>query len=199
MKEYIIQYFMKKQMMHIRSLDYDKREKIRYGLEGIYLTISKIIFILFFWIIFQIPFEGFFFLILFFLIRFFAFGAHAKSSSMCLLFSSILLIGGPLLAKHVILHVGIKIILSSVSLLLLSRFAPVDSKKWDLLLPKRKKLNGYSIFIGSMFTVFSIFIQNHWISNSFCLTLFFESLLVTPLAYRFLKVPYPFSSWKEVN
>ena len=62
-------------------------EKIKYGLEGIYLTITKLIIILVLSIFLNITKEIIFVLLFLNIIRYPAFGVHADKSSTCLITS----------------------------------------------------------------------------------------------------------------
>ena len=62
-------------------------KKLRYGLEGIYLTLTKTIIIILLSLIFKIFFEVITIIILFNIIRYFGFGFHAEKSWQCLLMS----------------------------------------------------------------------------------------------------------------
>ena len=62
-------------------------KKLQYGLEGIYLTISKTIIILLLAVVLGILKEVLILLILFNVIRYFAFGFHAEKSWECLVLS----------------------------------------------------------------------------------------------------------------
>ena len=72
----------------------DKIDEIMYGVEGIYLTITKTIIIFALAFLFKIAKELLFLLIAFNFIRLFAFGMHANNSIACLIFSSLMFIGG---------------------------------------------------------------------------------------------------------
>ena len=81
----------------------DKIDEVMYGIEGIYLTITKTIVIFALAFILKIAKELLLLLISFNIIRMFAFGMHANKSWICLVFSSILFLGGAFLSKYIVL------------------------------------------------------------------------------------------------
>ena len=68
-----------------REWDEESLEKIRYGLEGIYLTIVKLVILLALAIILNIERLFLINLVFFNILRFFAFGVHARNSTQCLI------------------------------------------------------------------------------------------------------------------
>ena len=79
----------------------DKLDEIMYGIEGIYLTITKCIVIFTIAIILGIIKEMLLLLLTYNFIRLFAFGMHANKSWICLVFSSSIFILGTYLCKYV--------------------------------------------------------------------------------------------------
>lgn len=67
---------------------YSEKEEmmLRYGLEGLYLTITKLIVILLLALILGILKEVIYIIIIFNIIRYFGFGFHAEKSYQCLIF-----------------------------------------------------------------------------------------------------------------
>ena len=94
-----------------RQLSNKEINKMRYGLEGLYLTITKMIIIFFLAIILGIFKEVIILLILFNVIRYTAFGVHAKRSIDCLISSSLFFIGFPMLCIYLHIPLIVKIII----------------------------------------------------------------------------------------
>lgn len=97
----------------------NKLDEIMYGIEGLYLTFTKIIIIFFISLILGCTKELIYILLSFNFIRLFSFGMHADKSSTCLIFSSTLFIGGVFLINILIIP---KIILYILYLIILSPF-----------------------------------------------------------------------------
>lgn len=177
----------------IKNGNYSKNEllEIEYGLTGIYLTISKmiIIFILAYFIgIFK---EMIIYMILFNIIRTTAFGLHATKSWICLISSTIIFIGIPLLCKNIELNLYIKLIVGIISIILMYKNAPADTKKRPIVNKKRRQiLKLLSTFISILFVISSIIINNSFISNCLLCAIIVEDCLISPLVYKIFNLPY---------
>ena len=84
-------------------------EKIKYGLEGLYLTVSKLIVIFLIAIVLGFFKELLLVLLFFNIIRFPAFGVHADKSSTCLITSMVLILGLTYLMINISVNINIKL------------------------------------------------------------------------------------------
>lgn len=168
-----------------------KLAEIRYGLEGIYLSITKLIIIFLLAILLNILKEMIFMLIIFNILRTTGFGLHATKSWICLVSSSVIFLGGPLLAKIIIINNLLKTILSITSVILIYKYAPADTKKRPLI--KEKKRNIYK-FITTIkciiLNIFIIFIKNNIITNLIILGIYAEVIVILPKTYKLFNMPY---------
>ena len=103
-----------------KNITEEELEIIEYGLESLYLTFTKIIIILLLSIVLNIFKETLYTLIFYNIIRLFAFGLHAKNSIQCLITSLILFIGGTYLSIYLTIPISLKIVLSTISIILIS-------------------------------------------------------------------------------
>jgi accessory gene regulator B len=166
-------------------------EKIRYGLEGVYLTITKSIILIIIASILGILKEFLIFTILFNGIRLFAFGLHASKSYICLIFSGTIFIMAPFLATSLVLNTYIKLALWILCLFLIILYAPADTYKRPLInKTKRLRFKGLSILVGLIYGWLSIYIDNAFLSNCFLFSLITEILMILPISYKLLKLPY---------
>ena len=101
-------------------------EKLKYGLEGIYLTLTKMIIILILSIILKIWKEVIAILLLFNIIRYFGFGVHAGKSSECLISSIICFIVIPYIFINISLTEKEIILIGIISLIIFLLFSPAD-------------------------------------------------------------------------
>ena len=92
MKKLILEKCMNLITTYNKDLSEKDKDKIKYGLEGLYLTITKLIFIIIISIILGIFKEVILLLLTFNGIRLTAFGVHAKRSIDCLISSSLFFI-----------------------------------------------------------------------------------------------------------
>ena len=179
--------------IHINNPSYNdtKLAEIRYGLEGIYLSITKLIIIFLLSILLNILKEMIFMLIIFNILRTTGFGLHATKSWICLVSSSVIFLGGPLLAKIIIINNLLKTILSITSVILIYKYAPADTKKRPLI--KEKKRNIYK-FITTIkciiLNIFIIFIKNNIITNLIILGIYAEVIVILPKTYKLFNMPY---------
>lgn len=168
-----------------------KLAEIRYGLEGIYLSITKLIIIFLLAILLNILKEMIFMLIIFNILRTTGFGLHATKSWICLVSSSVIFLGGPLLAKIIIINNLLKTILSITSVILIYKYAPADTKKRPLI--KEKKRNIYK-FITTIkciiLNIFIIFIKNNIITNLIILGIYAEVIVILPKTYKLFNMSY---------
>ena len=169
----------------------DEIENMRYSLEGLYLTFTKLIVIFTLAIILGIFKEVIILLLLFNIIRFTGFGFHAKTSLECLITSTLLVIGLPYLILYLEPNKWIMFSLGLMSLIVLSLFAPADTVKRPLPNKKKRLYRKIgTIVIASTFIILSLIIKNTTISYLLITSLIIESIMVSPLIYKIFGQPY---------
>lgn len=169
----------------------DQLEKIKYGLHGLYLSISKFIVILCISLILGIPKEFIIFTIFYNFIRMPAFGIHASKSYICLLFSSTIFLFFPYLAKLMPSNIYINLFFGVFSIMMILLYAPADTHKRPLIsIKKRIKFKITSLFIGILYLILSIIINDSFISNALIFSLIIEVVLILPITYKIFKMPY---------
>lgn len=168
-----------------------KMEEYRYNLEGFYLTISKMLVIIPIAIILGIIKELLILLLAFNLIREQAHGLHASKSWICLVSSTIIFIGLPLIAKSIIIPFLFKVIINIIGLILISIYAPADTKKAPIIRKeKRKKLKVKSIIYTIFLIIISLVIKDSTISNLIVFSIWIEVFLIHPLIYKLFHLSY---------
>ncbi len=169
----------------------DKLDEIMYGIEGIYLTITKTIIIFALALILGVFKELIVLLIAFNFIRLFAFGMHANKSITCLIFSSLVFLAGAFLCKHITISKEVLYILYFLVLIIMIKYAPADTKKRPLLKSnKRLKFKILSIIVTIIYFLITILINNNLIINSLIIGLIIECILIIPITYKAFKMPY---------
>lgn len=169
----------------------DKLDEIMYGVEGIYLTITKTIVIFSIALLLGIFKELLFLLIAFNFIRLFAFGMHANNSITCLIFSTIIFIGGAFLCKYVSLDTKTLYLLYFIALIVIAIYAPADTVKRPLIKKKKRiKFKILSIITGLIYFTLSLFIKDNLIINSLIFGLIIECILILPITYKAFRMPY---------
>ena len=169
----------------------EELEEIKYGIESIYLLLTKFVVIIGIATVLGLFKEAILFLILFNILRIFAFGIHASKSIYCWISSSIGFILIPFICKNFIIPNLFLIIASIISLISFILYAPADTKKRPLINEKkRKRYKMISIiltiiYILLIFTIKSILLKNLLIS-----ALLFQTILILPITYKLFKLPY---------
>lgn len=191
MKKRILGYIKNQIKNQYPNYSNDKIDEIMYGVEGIYILITKTI------IIFTIAFflgilkELVFLLIAYNFIRLFAFGMHANNGTACLIFSSFVFILGTYLCKLLILPKTILLILYLIIFIIMALYAPADTKKRPLI--KKKKRITYkilSLFVTFTYLILSLIIKNNLIINCLIIGELIECILILPFTYMAFKMPY---------
>ena len=190
MKKLIMNYTMN---IIKKNSDYDEEKLavIKYGLEGLYLTITKLIVIFLLAYILNIFKEVIIFLLIYNVIRTTSFGLHATKSWICLLSSTLIFIGFPIVCKYIHLTNDFKVILGLILILFIYKNSPADTHKRPIVNPKRRMFFKYcSTFIAIMFIFCSILINDNFISNCFIFSLFVQSFMIAPSVYKLFNLPY---------
>lgn len=169
----------------------EKIEEIMYGVEGIYLTITKAIIIFSIALVLGIFKELIILLLMFNIIRLFAFGMHAPNGTICLILSTTIFIGCTYLCKILIIPKYLLYLLYLITLIIISLYSPADTVKRPLI--KKRKRNTFkilSIIISIIYFFISIYIKNNLIINTMIIGLIIECILILPVTYKIFKLPY---------
>ena len=173
------------------DLTEEKKEKLQYGLEGLYMTITKLAII--FLIVFLLGFIKKFIitLILFNIIRYPGFGFHASKSIVCLISSALLILGLPYLFTNFEVGLLLKIVLCTISVITFIICAPADT--WKRPLTNKRKRIIRKICACSLAIIYSLIIvvfDSTEISNLLLAALLIETILISPIMYFIFKEPY---------
>jgi len=168
-----------------------KLEEIKYGLESLYLTITKFVILISLALLFNIVKEFLLFILLYNFVRLYGFGLHAKSSSLCLITSILLFIIIPIFAKYVIINKFIISLFGSILILNFYKYSPADTRKRPIVSPKiRIKYKYLSCMIVIIFLLSSVLIDNYYASNLLFLAVLIEGLLINPYVYKIFGFTY---------
>ncbi len=191
MKKRFLKYIKKEITNKNKNYSKEKIDEIMYGIEGLYLTITKAIVIFLVAIIFNIFKELILLLLTYNFIRLFAFGMHASKSWHCLTFSLLIFILGAYLCSILIIPKLIITIIYISMLVLFLIYAPADTEKRPLIKKQRRlKYKLLSIMVLLIYLVFSLIIKNNLIINCLTIGVVIECILILPLTYKAFKMPY---------
>lgn len=174
--------------------DYDntKISEIKYGIESLYLTITKTIIIFIISFILNITKELMLLFVFYSLIRLTGFGVHAKKSWHCWISSLITFILLPLLIKYTYISNTIVLISYLIFTLLLLKYAPADTEKRPLINKKKRiTYKVLTIILVISYLIYSlIYKDNITIINTLYFSILLETLLVLPYTYKLFGVKY---------
>lgn len=191
MKNYFLNYSIKLILNNFPHYPKEKIDKINYGLEGFYLTITKTIIIFSIAFLLNIFLEFFILLIIYNFLRLFSFGLHANTSITCLIVSMTLFIGGAFLTNLLIISNITKTIIFILAILIFFKYSPADSKKRPLInKKKRSKYKFISTFIIIIMCYITYLPINNYFNNAIIIAIIYQAFLITPFAYYLFKQPY---------
>ncbi len=197
MKKFVLNYCLKIIKQNNSDISEVKLEEIKYGLEGIYLTLTKTIFIFLITYVLGIFKEMIIMLFTFNILRTTGFGMHAKYSWQCWISSIIFFIICPFIAQYIVIPIYIKILLCSLAITLIFIYSPADTIKHPLINHKKRMLWKYITTINTIILVFiSLFLNNN-ISNLVVFGIYIEVILINPITYKLFKLPY--NNYKRYN
>ena len=191
MKKMFLEFSINRIRKKYPEYDDDKLEVIEYGLEALYITITKTIVMFSIALLLGIVKEVFLVILFYNIIRTTAFGMHAKKSSHCYIISGVLFVGMGLICKYVPISIYVKYIISMLSLITIIIYAPADTYKRPLLNEKKRKRFKLLTIINSLiYIILIIILKDHSISNYLVVGLLDASLMIHPLIYRMFQLPY---------
>ena len=166
-------------------------EEVEYGLESIYLTITKMIIIFSLAAILNIFKEVIILTVFYNIIRCTAFGLHATKSIYCLTSSLIMFIGGVYICNYVNFNFYIKLILCIICLICIFKYAPADTYKRPIIkASKRKKYKIITFTSASIFTILILAYNTNILSNYLLVGMIYSVIMIHPLVYKIFKLPY---------
>ncbi len=173
-------------------------EKLEYGLEGIYLTITKLIILFICAVLLGITKQFIVLLILFNIIRYTGFGFHALKSWQCLICSTINFILIPLFFIEFDLSRNIYVVIDSICIISYLLFAPADTIKRPLP-NKRKRIirKIITVIVGVIYSLLNIVFFDKWISPILISALVIQAIIINPLIYMIFGQPY--NNYKNYN
>lgn len=198
MREKFLKSTMKSIANKYPDYDKDRLEIIEYGLESLYIMITKTIVISLIALLLNVFKEMLIIMILYNIIRTTAFGMHAKESWQCYIISITLFIGGALLFKYINVSFYANALIGATSYIFLVIYAPADTYKRPLVNTKKRKIYKIiTVINSSIFLILIIVFKDSNISTALSLGLLDSMLMIHPLTYRMFHLPY--NNYKTYN
>ncbi|MBP3765690.1 MAG: accessory gene regulator B family protein [Bacilli bacterium] len=172
-------------------IDAVKLDEIRYGLEGIYLTLTKTIVIFALTVFLGIFKEMIIMLIVFNILRTTGFGIHAKKSWQCWISSITIFVIFPFLAKIIAIPIGIRATLGIIAVITMFLYAPADTVKHPLLNMKKRIIwKTLTVVNCIVLVVISLVLNDSTICNLLLFGIYSEVAVINPITYKIFKLPY---------
>lgn len=166
-------------------------KKLRYGLEGLYLTWTKVIFVTLVAIILGIIKEVFIILLLFNFLRFFGFGFHAEKSSHCLILSTTIFVIIPYIFLQLTITSNVFLILSAFCIINILLFSPADTIKRPLRNKKKRIIRKIlNLIVAVMYVAIGLILNNPYANTLILVSLLIEVFVIIPTTYKVFKQPY---------
>lgn len=173
------------------DFDDEKLSIIKYGLESIYILITKTIIILLVSYLLGLLKQTVIFLVCYNFIRIPSFGLHATKSWICLVSSLLIFIILPFICTVITIPMYLKIIIGLIGLAFIIKNAPADTYKRPIISKKRRRFFKIcsSIVTITMIT-FALFIEDQFLANSLLFSIILQCFMISPTVYKFFKLPY---------
>lgn len=169
-----------------RKKEYTEEEVaiMRYALEGIYLTFTKILVITLIAALLGLFKEYIWFVLLYTPIRSVSFGWHANTTKQCWVVSILAFILIPYTFSVITINRITKIILLTFSIFIFALYSPADTKKRPIVNKKRRLM--FKVVSLNIIFVYSYYALNNsnLVSNLMLASLLYQSMLINPLIYK---------------
>lgn len=176
----------------------DEIDIMKYGLEAIYLTVTKMVVIFLTAYVLGIFKELLLLLVTYNVIRSQAFGIHASKSTYCLISSLIMFIGGAVICKYCVLPFDVIVVLAIICNICLWLFAPADTYKRPLVNEKkRKRFKLVSFSLGIIYTILIVVFRDYSIVNYLLFGMIEAVIMILPITYKIFNLPY--NNYKNYN
>lgn len=173
------------------NIDNEKLDEYRYGLESLYLTITKMVIIFGIALILNIFKEMIILLISFNILRATSYGMHATKSSICLFFSALSFILIPIFVKYVLIPTNVIFVIGIICTYLIYIYSPSDTKKRPIVnLNRRKKLKYLSTINSIILIILCLLIKDLVISNLIIYGIVIETFMILPISYKLFGFSY---------
>ncbi|HPF82596.1 MAG TPA: accessory gene regulator B family protein [Bacilli bacterium] len=186
--------FADKMMIFLKKYkNYSHRDELlaHYGLETIYIFITKMFIITIISLIFNITKEMYIFIFFYGLLRLYASGMHLSSSLGCTCFSSIVLIGLPLITKFTSIPFNYRILLAGICLCIFALYSPADTIRKPLIHEEKRIKNKIkSSFICYIYIILLFIIKDTFILNCITYSMILQSFLISLLTYKLFNQSY---------
>lgn len=173
------------------NFDDEKLSIIKYGLESIYILITKMVIILLSAFLLGLLKQTIIFLLFYNLVRLPSFGLHATKSWICLISSLLIFIILPYVCTILVIPTNYKLIMGIIGLFFMFKNAPADTYKRPIINKKRRLVYKIlSCIITVVMTCISLFIKDQFLASSILISIILQCFMISPTVYKIFKLPY---------
>lgn len=190
MKEFFLSKYMNIVTNNNPDFSLEKLEKIKYGIEGIYLTITKLFVVVILGLILGIIKDVLILLLFYNILRFLGFGYHAKTSKECLIFSILFFAFLPFLVIKNIVIFNYSFLIVFICIINFLLFAPSDTKKRPMFNKKKKLIRKFSLIVITLVYFMLSLVVSKETSSMILLSIIIQAFMVNPIIYMLTKEPY---------
>lgn len=197
MKKVVVDFLMKNIS---KNYNYDdtKLLEIRYGIETLYLTITKAIIVTIIAIIIGTIKELLWFTLFYGILRLVGFGLHAKKSWHCWVFTLLLFTLIPYLISVLTIQKNILLIVFICSTILFIIYAPADTEKRPLIHKNKRIIYKILTVTISIIYIISSYFTPRILTNSLMFACVMQSLMINPISYKLLGLKFNnYKSYKK--
>ena len=173
--------------------------EIKYGIETLYLTITKSIVTIGLAIILNLVKELALLILFYSIIRLFGFGAHAKKAIHCWISSLTIFTLLPYLIKTIAINKCFVVAICIICLILLAIYAPADTPRRPLIHKKKRIVyKVLTILVAFIYIVYILLTDNNYYHNVLFFSILIQSVLVLPITYKLFGITYNnYKSYKK--
>lgn len=202
MVDKICDYLTNKIKNKMPEIDDERAEVINYGIHLIVGEIPKTFIFIAIAAIFGVLKEFFITMLVIFPYRAFSGGFHLKTHLGCILGTSLMYCGIPLLSKYIIISTDIKYILTALvwifGIIMCKLYAPADTENVPVLRKKDRRIKQILSYIILTITLgIGLIINNNIVSNIVILGMFMQSITITKIAYRLTNNKYGYEVYLQ--
>ena len=191
MKKYIIIKCLNSVKNDNPNITSEKLAEVKYGLEGLYLSITKVIIIFIIAYFLNIMKQTLIIMFTYNIIRSTSFGLHATKSIYCLISSIFIFIGGVYICEYIYVPIYLKVLLSIISIYILYKYAPADTHRRPIVnMKKRRIYKIISVLIGFIYLILIVTFRDNIISKYLLVGMLEACILIHPLTYKIFNLPY---------
>ena len=202
MVDKICDYLTNKIKNKMPEIDDERAEVINYGIHLLVGEIPKTFIFIAIAAILGVLKEFFITMLVIFPYRAFSGGFHLKTHLGCIIGTSLMYCGIPLLSKYIIISTNIKYILTVLvwifGIVMCRLYAPADTENVPILRKKDRKQKQILSYIVLTITLgIGLIINNNIVSNIVILGMFMQSITITKIAYRLTNNKYGYEVYLQ--